>query len=80
MINAYTFEYQSSKLVKGGFNWGLHFSWNSFSDKPLKNEDELIKPKQTPTMSGGLFAIDREYFFEMGSYDQEMSTWGGKLF
>ena len=27
-------------------------------------------------MAGGLFAIDRSYFFEIGSYDTEMSYWG----
>lgn len=28
-------------------------------------------------MAGGLFSIDREYFFEIGSYDRDMKIWGG---
>lgn len=29
IINADTFEYSSSPLVRGGFNWGLHFKWDN---------------------------------------------------
>lgn len=29
IINPDTFKYTSSPLVRGGFNWGLHFKWEN---------------------------------------------------
>ena len=36
------------------------------------------KPLHTPAIAGGLFSIDRDYFYEVGSYDEGMDIWGGE--
>ncbi|KAG8229030.1 hypothetical protein J437_LFUL007585 [Ladona fulva] len=78
IINADTFQYTASPLVRGGFNWGLHFKWENFPVGALQTQEDFVKPVRSPTMAGGLFAIDRSYFVELGEYDDGMNIWGGE--
>ncbi|KAL5247467.1 hypothetical protein ACHWQZ_G019370 [Mnemiopsis leidyi] len=76
-INYETLDYTKTDGSKGGFNWALVFKW-----VPM-NETERSKyynwdPFESPTMAGGLFAIHRDTFYEFGTYDDEMSIWGGE--
>lgn len=43
----------------------------------IKRNSEVARPFQSPAMAGGLFSIDRQYFFDIGSYDDKMKIWGG---
>lgn len=78
LINADTFEYTPSPLVRGGFNWGLHFRWEHLPDGTLKVPEDFKGPFRSPTMAGGLFAVNRLYFQYIGEYDMAMDVWGGE--
>lgn len=62
----------------GGFTWSGHFTWIDIQKSELKRISSPAEPVKTPTMAGGLFAIERAYFWESGSYDEQMDGWGGE--
>ena len=43
-----------------------------------RRQGDRSLPVRTPTMAGGLFSIDREYFHHIGAYDEGMQIWGGE--
>lgn len=50
IINADTFSYSSSPLVRGGFNWGLHFKWDNLPTGTLMKDTDFLGPFRSPTM------------------------------
>ncbi|XP_034053701.1 LOW QUALITY PROTEIN: polypeptide N-acetylgalactosaminyltransferase 11 [Gymnodraco acuticeps] len=78
IISADTLSYSPSPLVRGGFNWGLHFKWDPVPPAELSGPQGVTGPIRSPTMAGGLFAINRKYFNELGQYDAGMDIWGGE--
>lgn len=79
VISEKTFEYETaSTSALGGFQWTGDFVWIEMTEDRLKSRSSLVSPMATPTMAGGLFAIDRTYFWEIGSYDDKMEGWGGE--
>ncbi|XP_034021215.1 polypeptide N-acetylgalactosaminyltransferase 11, partial [Thalassophryne amazonica] len=78
IISADTLSYSPSPIVRGGFNWGLHFKWDPVPPSELSGPEGAIGPIRSPTMAGGLFAMNRNYFNELGQYDAGMDIWGGE--
>ncbi|XP_051938643.1 polypeptide N-acetylgalactosaminyltransferase 5 [Hippocampus zosterae] len=64
---------------RGIFTWPLTFGWNALSDEYVKkNNMTAADPIRCPVMAGGLFSIDKKYFYQLGAYDPGLEVWGGE--
>nr|CDS32466.2 polypeptide N acetylgalactosaminyltransferase [Hymenolepis microstoma] len=80
VISDTSFEYlQSTERTWGVFSWDLLFDWDVIAPREeLRRQDKPAMPIRTPAMAGGLFLIRRDYFYNLGSYDEGMEVWGGE--
>lgn len=80
VISDETFQYvPASDMTWGGFNWKLNFRWYRVPQRELdRRNGDRTQPVRTPTMAGGLFSMDRDYFVKLGRYDEGMDIWGGE--
>lgn len=80
VISDDTFEYvTASDMTWGGFNWKLNFRWYRVPQREMERRGgDRTQPLKTPTMAGGLFSIDTDYFNKIGKYDEGMDIWGGE--
>lgn len=81
-IDNESFEVKSAIAEIGVFSWTMHFYW--LAEPTVKTRPALQKQQAktfpSPMMAGGIFAIGRKFFFESGTYDEGMDTWGGENF
>ncbi|KAF9797425.1 hypothetical protein SFRURICE_005901 [Spodoptera frugiperda] len=80
-IHDTTFEYISQtidELRLGGFNWNLKFEWIGVPREVIEKRTNIYAPIATPTISGGLFAIHKDFFKKIGYYDKGLEIWGAE--
>jgi polypeptide N-acetylgalactosaminyltransferase len=80
VISDDTFEYvTASDTTWGGFNWHLNFRWYTIAEREMSRRGyDRSSPIRTPTIAGGLFAVDKQFFNDIGTYDEGMQVWGGE--
>ncbi|XP_057380464.1 putative polypeptide N-acetylgalactosaminyltransferase 9 isoform X2 [Daphnia carinata] len=79
VIDDSTFQYHYGPGVAvGGFDWNLQFNWHAIPEHEKKRRQHTADPAYSPTMAGGLFSIDREFFKKLGTYDDGFDIWGGE--
>ncbi|XP_030642491.1 polypeptide N-acetylgalactosaminyltransferase 5 [Chanos chanos] len=64
---------------RGIFRWPLVFGWSTLPEDYIKKHQmKDSDPIKCPVMAGGLFSIDKKYFYELGAYDPGLDVWGGE--
>ncbi|XP_063536116.1 putative polypeptide N-acetylgalactosaminyltransferase 9 isoform X3 [Cydia strobilella] len=77
--NTLEFHYRDSTSVNvGGFDWNLQFNWHPVPARERARHSNTAEAVWSPTMAGGLFAIDKEFFERLGTYDSGFDIWGGE--
>lgn len=75
IINPSNLGYEQPEYFEGfrsGFNWNLEYK-----EMPRIEFDSLKSslPFESPVISSGLFAINKEYFWLLDGYDDEVDLW-----
>uniref|UniRef100_H2ZNJ1 Polypeptide N-acetylgalactosaminyltransferase n=1 Tax=Ciona savignyi TaxID=51511 RepID=H2ZNJ1_CIOSA len=69
---------QPGDAMRGAFDWELYYK--RIPIPPEKLLADPSDPFEDPVMAGGLFAVDRLFFKEIGEYDDGLEIWGGEQY
>uniref|UniRef100_A0A3Q2XK60 Polypeptide N-acetylgalactosaminyltransferase 15-like n=1 Tax=Hippocampus comes TaxID=109280 RepID=A0A3Q2XK60_HIPCM len=79
VIHRDTFKYNATRWpVWGVFDWNLDFSWESKPQLLDGDSDLAIEPVLSPALGGGVLAVDRHFFHNVGAFDPGILLWGGE--
>jgi polypeptide N-acetylgalactosaminyltransferase len=82
VINQETFQFHPTtdpRAVQiGTFSWRLIFKWFPTPKHEIERRKDPSEPIRSPTMAGGLFAINKDFFQNLGMYDPGFDIWGGE--
>ncbi|CBY34413.1 unnamed protein product [Oikopleura dioica] len=69
-----------NNFARGAWDWDLLWKRIPLNDRERARQEHMTSPYRSPAMAGGLFAISRKFFFELGLYDEGLDIWGGENF
>uniref|UniRef100_A0A8C7WRK4 Glycosyltransferase 2-like domain-containing protein n=1 Tax=Oryzias sinensis TaxID=183150 RepID=A0A8C7WRK4_9TELE len=72
------YETQAGDAMRGAFDWEMYYKRIPIPAELQKNDPS--EPFESPVMAGGLFAVDRKWFWELGGYDTGLEIWGGEQY
>ncbi|CAL9700971.1 unnamed protein product [Knipowitschia caucasica] len=67
-------------FARGAWDWSMLWKRIPLTDREKTHRKTKTEPYRSPAMAGGLFAIERDFFFELGLYDPGLQIWGGENF
>lgn len=84
-IDSVNFEYRpvyskNDEHFRGIWEWGMLYKEIGLDMKEHLKTHRTSEPYDSPTHAGGLFAIDRQFFADLGYYDSGLLVWGGENF
>ncbi|KAM9348343.1 polypeptide N-acetylgalactosaminyltransferase 10-like [Symphorus nematophorus] len=72
------YDTQAGDAMRGAFDWEMYYK--RIPIPPELQGDDPSEPFESPVMAGGLFAVDRKWFWELGGYDTGLEIWGGEQY
>ncbi|UJR22834.1 hypothetical protein I4U23_025864 [Adineta vaga] len=69
-----------SSTFRGIWEWGFLYKETQVPERELYKRKYTSEPYWSPTHAGGLLAIDRQWFFELGAYDPGIRVWGAEQY